>query len=172
MIVSLELNSSERVILFCGDTATTYNVLEISLKYDAIFDERYATKIGELFAGTTSISYNKITSIYYQRPSKKGTTWRIDVNNLSVRLLQGLMLLFLGKRDIFANKNEEFYNRTIREYLATINGMTHHLFQTGTQVRDIYPNLKNYLYKKHSNVTWERVFNNKVWAMDRYAFEY
>ena len=45
-------------------------------------------------------------------------------------------------------------------------------FQTGTQVRDIYPNLKNYLYKKHLNVTWERVFNNKVWAMDRYAFEY
>ena len=37
-IVSLELNSSERVILVCGDTAATYNLSEISLQHDAIFD--------------------------------------------------------------------------------------------------------------------------------------
>ena len=94
LIVSLGLNSSERVILFCGDTAAAYNFSEISLKYDAIFDERYSTKISELYTGTTSIPYYKVTSIYYQRPSKKDNIWRIDVNNLSVRLLQGLMLLF------------------------------------------------------------------------------
>ena len=30
----------------------------------------------------------------------------IDVNNLSVRSLQGLVLLFLDKRNDFANKNK------------------------------------------------------------------
>ena len=98
LIVSLELNYSEKVILFCGDAAATYNFSNISLKYDDIFDERHSTKISELYAGTTSIPYNKVISIDYQGPSKKDNTWRNDVNNLSVRLLQGLMLLF-----------EEFY---------------------------------------------------------------
>ena len=41
---------------------------------------------------------------------KKRTTWKIDVNNLSVRSLQGLLLVFINKRDDFANKNEEFDN--------------------------------------------------------------
>ena len=39
----------------------------------------------------------------------------IDVNNLSVRSLQGLLLLFLDKRDDFPNKNEEFYNPSIKK---------------------------------------------------------
>ena len=39
----------------------------------------------------------------------------IDVNNLSVRSLQGSQLLFLDKRDDFANKNEEFYNPSIKK---------------------------------------------------------
>ena len=82
------------------------------LEYDAIFDEPYATSIGEMYTATTSIPYTKVTSIHYQTLHqsiiKKDTTWKIDVNNLSVRSLQGLLLLFLDKRDDFANKNEEF----------------------------------------------------------------
>ena len=85
----------------------------------------YATSLGEMYTGTTSIPYTKVTSIHYQTLSKKDTTWKIDVNDLSVRSLQGLLLLLLDKRDDFANKNEEFYNPSVKEILVAINGMTH-----------------------------------------------
>ena len=85
-IVRLELNSSEKVILCTGDTSSTYKLSDISLEYDAIFDEPYATIIGEMYTGTMSIPYTKVTSIHYQTLSKKDTTWKID---LSVRSLQG-----------------------------------------------------------------------------------
>ena len=64
------------------------------------------------------------------------------MNNFSVRSLQGLLLLFLDKRDDFANKNEEFYNPSIRKILVTINVMPHQLFGAGLQARDINPELK------------------------------
>ena len=136
-IVRLELNSSE-IILCTGDTSATYKLSDISLEYDAIFDEPYDTTIGEIYTGTTSIPYTKVTSIHYQTLSKKDTTWKIDVNNISVRSLQGLLLLFLDKRDDFAKKNEDFYNPSIKKILTTINGMPHQLFAAGLQARDIY----------------------------------
>ena len=83
------------------------------------------------------------------------------MNNLSVRSLQGLLLLFLDKRDDFANKNEEFYNPSIKKILVTINGMPHQLFAAGLQARDIYPELKKYFYKESSNVTWEEFLTTK-----------
>ena len=70
------------------------------------------------------------------------------MNNLSVRSLQGLLLLFLDKRDDFANKNKEFYNPRITDILMTINSMPHQLFAAGLQARDIYPELKNIFTKK------------------------
>ena len=106
-----------------------------------------------MYTGTTSIPYTKATSIHYQTLSKKDTTWKSGVNNLSVRSLQGLLLLFLDKRDDFANKNEEFYNPSINKILTAINGMPHQLFPAGLQARDIYPELKKYFYREHSNVT-------------------
>ena len=45
----------------------------------------------------------------------------IDVNNLFVRSLQGLLLFFHDKRNNFANKNEEFYNPSINKILVAIN---------------------------------------------------
>ena len=83
------------------------------------------------------------------------------MNNLSVRSLQGLLLLFLDKRDDFANKNEEFYNPSIKEILTTINGMPHQLFAAGLQARDIYIELKKYFYKENTNVTWEEFLTTK-----------
>ena len=77
------------------------------------------------------------------------------MNNLSVRSLQGLPLLFLDKCKDFLNKNEEFYNPSINKILVTINGMPHQLFVAGLRVVDIYPELKKYFYKENSNVTWE-----------------
>ena len=108
LIVWLELDSSEKVILYTGDTSAKYKISDISLEYDAIFDEPYPTTIGELYAGTASIPYTKVTSIHYQTLSKKDTAWKIDVKNLSVRSLQGLLLLFLDKSDDFANKMKNF----------------------------------------------------------------
>ena len=152
-IVRHESNSSEEVTSYTGDTLATCKISDISLEYDAIFDKSYATAIAELYAGRTSISYIKVTSIHYQTLSKKDTDWKIDVKNLFVRSLRGLLLLSLDKRDDFADKNEEFYNPSIKKILATFNGMSHQLL-TGQQARNIYPELKNYFYKQHSNVTW------------------
>ena len=75
LTVRLELNSSEKVILCTGDTSATYKLSDVSLEYDAIFDEPYPTTLGELYAGTTSIPHTKVTSIHYQTLSKKDTTW-------------------------------------------------------------------------------------------------
>ena len=161
LIVRLELNSSENVILCTGDTSATYKLSGISLEYDAIFDEPYATSISKMYTGTTSIPYTKVTSIHYQTLSKKDTTWKIDVNNLSVRSLQGLLLLFLDKRDDFANKNEEFYNPSAKIILVTINGMPYQLFAAGLQAREIYPELSKYFYKENSDVTWEDFLTTK-----------
>ena len=114
-----------------------------------------------MYTGTMSIPYTKVTSIHYQTLSKKDTTWKIDVNNLSDHSLQGLLFLFLDKRDGFANKNEEFYNPSIKKILTTINGMPHQLFAAGLQTRDIYPVLKMYFYREHSNATWEEFLTTK-----------
>ena len=144
MIVRLELNLPEKVLLCTRDTSATYKLSDISLEYDTIFDEPYATTIGQMYSGTTSIPYTKVELVQYHTLSKKDTIWKIDVNNLSVRSLRGLLLLFLDKRDDFANKNEEFYNPSIKKILVTINGMPHQLFAAGLQARDIYPELKKY----------------------------
>ena len=66
------------------------------------------------------------------------------MNNLSVRSLQGVLLLVLDKSDNFANKNEECYNRSIKKILVTTNGMPHQLFAAALQARDIYTELKKY----------------------------
>ena len=129
LIVRLELNSSEKVFYALEILQqATYKLSDILLEYDTIFDKAYVTSLGEIYTGTTSILYTKVTSIHYQTLSKKDTTWKIDVNNLSVRSMQGLLLLFLDKRDDFANKNEEFYNPSIKKILVTINGMPNQLF--------------------------------------------
>ena len=124
-----------------------------------------------MYAGTTSIPSTKVISFHYQTLSKKDTTWKIDVSNLSVRSLQGLLLLFLDKFDDFANKNEEFYNPSIKNVLAAVNGMPRQLFATGLQARDIYPELRKYFYKEHSNVTWEEFLTTKfgLWIDARWG---
>ena len=70
LIVRLELNSSEKLILCTGDTDATYKLSDISLEYDAIFDEPYAISIGEMYTGTTLILYTKVTLIHYQTSKK------------------------------------------------------------------------------------------------------
>ena len=84
-----------------------------------------------MYNGTTLIPYTKVTSIHYQTLSKKDTGWKIDVNNLSVCSFQGLLLLFFDKRNDFANKNEEFYNTSIKKIVTTVSGMPHQLFAPG-----------------------------------------
>ena len=153
--VRLELNSSEKVILCTGNNSAIYKLSDISLKYDAIFDEPYVASIDEMYTRTTSIPYTKVKSIHYQTLSQKDITWKIDVNNLSVRSLQGFLLIFIDRRDDFGNKNEEFYNPSVKKILVTINGMPHQLFSAGLQAREFYPELNKYFYKENSDVTWE-----------------
>ena len=115
-----------------------------------------------MYNGTTSIPYTRVTSIHYQTLSKKDTTWKVDVNNLSVWSLQGLLLLFLEKRDDdFANKNEEFYNPSIMKIFVTINRMPHQLFVAGLQAWEINPELKKYFYMENSDVRWEEFLTTK-----------
>ena len=173
MIVRLKLNYSEKVILCTGDTSASYKLSDISLEYDEIFDEPNATSIGEMYTGTTSIPYTKVTSIHYQRLSKKETAWKTDVNNLSVRSLQDLLLLFLDKHDDFANKNEEFCKPSIKKILVTIIGMPHQLFAAGLQARKIYPEQKKYFYKENSDVTWEDFLTTKfaLWIDTRSSID-
>ena len=148
LIMKLELNFSKKVNLCTGNTSSKYKLSDISLEYDGIFDEPYATAIGEMYNGTTSIPYTNVELIYYHTLLKKDTIWKIDVNNISVRSLQDLLLLFLDKRDNFANKNEEFYNPSIKKILVTIIGMPHQLFVVGLQARDIYQELKKHFSNK------------------------
>ena len=103
----------------------------------------------------------KVTSIHYQTLPKKDTTWKIDDNNQFVCSLKGLLLLFVDKRDDLANKNEEFYNHSIKKILTIINGIPHQLFAASLQARDIYPELKRYFYKEHYNMTWEEFLTTK-----------
>ena len=69
-----------------------------------ILDGPYATAIGEMYVKTL-IYYTKVTLVRHQKLSKKDTAWKIDINNLSICSLQGLLLLFLDKGGDFANKN-------------------------------------------------------------------
>ena len=64
LIVRLVLNSSEKVVLCTEDTNATYKFSDVLLKFDVIFDEPYTTTVGEMYTGTTSIPYTKVTSIH------------------------------------------------------------------------------------------------------------
>ena len=155
LFIRIELNSAGKVPMCTGETNVIYQISDIFLEYDAIFDDLYATSISEMYIGTMSIPYTKVTSIHYESLKNKGTVWKIDVNNLSVRSLLALLKLFLGKRNDCVKKNEEFYNPSINKILVTINGMPYQLYAGGLQGRDIYPELKKYFYKENSDVTWE-----------------
>ena len=76
--------------------------------------------------------------MHYQTLYKKDTACKIDVNNLSVSSLQGLLLLFPYKRNNFGNKNEEFYNSIIKKDLKTTTGIPHQLSAAELKARDIY----------------------------------
>ena len=152
LIGRLELNSAEKILLASDDTAATYKIRDIALEYDAIFDLDYTAMFENLYS-ETSIPYTKVTAVHHQALSKKSENWKIDINNLSVRSLQRLLLLFVDKQSDFANENEKFYNPSIKKILRTINGIPHQLYPGGVLSRDIFPEGKRYIYKPDSGVT-------------------
>ena len=156
----LELNSAEKILLASGDKAATYKISDIALEYDAIFDLEYATMFENLYR-RTSIPYTKVTEVHHNTLSKKNENWKIDINNLSVRSLQGLLILFVDKQKDFANENENFYNPSIKKILTTINSMPHQLYPGGLLSRDIFLEAKKYFYKPDSDVTWSEFLTTK-----------
>ena len=152
LIARLELNLAEKILLASGDTAATYKISDIALEYDAIFDLDYAAMFENLYS-ETSVPYTKVTAVHHQALSKKNENWKIEINNLSVRSLQGLLLLFVDKQNNFANENEKFCNPLIKKILTTINGIPHQLYPGGVLSRDIFPKAKTYFYKPDSDVT-------------------
>ena len=160
LIAWLELNSAEKILLASGDTAATYKIIDIALEYDAIFYLDYTAMFGNLYS-ETSIPYTKVTAVHHQALSKENENWKIDINNLSVRSLQGLLLLFVDKQNDFANENEKFYNPSIKKILTTINGIPHQLYPGGVLPRDIFPEAKKYFYKPDSDVTWGEFLTTK-----------
>ena len=102
-----------------------------------------------------------------------GITWKTDPNNLSIRSLHGMPLLFLNKRNDFANIiNKEFYNLTIKKVSTIINGMPHQLFESDIHIREIYAELKRCCLQRALLRDRGRVFNKKNWTINRYAFSY
>ena len=67
------------------------------------------------------------------------------------------------------NKNEEFYNPSIKKILTTISVMPHQLFAAGLQARDIYLEIRKYFFREHSNVTCEEILTTKfgLWIDSR-----
>ena len=116
LVVRLELNSPEKILLASADTAATYKISDIALEYDAIFNLDYATMFDIDVYRETLIPYTKVTAVHHQALSKKNENWKIDINNLSVRSLQGLLLLFVDKQNDFANENEKFYNPRLKRF--------------------------------------------------------
>ena len=147
LIARLELNSAKKILLASGDTAATYKISNIALEYNAIFDLEYATMFENLYK-ETSIPYTRVTAVHHQVLSKKNENWKIDINNLSVRSLQGLLLLFVDKQNDFANENEKFYNLSIKKILTTINGIPHQLYPGGVLSREA----KNYYLPRSKKV--------------------
>ena len=160
LIGRLELNSAKKILLASGDTAATYKISDIALEYDAIFDLDCAAMFENLYS-ETSIPCTKVTAVHHQALSKKSENWKIDINNLSVRSLQELLLLFVEKQSNFGNENEKFYNPSIKKILTTINGIPHQLYPGGLLSRDIFPEAKMYWYKPDSDVTWGEFLTTK-----------
>ena len=85
-VVRLDCNSLEKGILCREDTAATYRLLDISLEYETVFDERYAaTTMGKLNTVTALIPYtNKKSSIHYQTIPKKRSSQVLFITKLIV----------------------------------------------------------------------------------------
>ena len=115
------------------------------------FDKRFAIPLDFYF----------FKHAVYPYGLKEDLIVRLELNSSENSSLQGLLLVFLDKRDEFASKNEEFYIPSIKKILVTINGMLHQLFSAGLQAREIYPELKKYFYKESFDVTWKDFLTTK-----------
>ena len=58
-------------------------------------------------------------------------------------------------------KIKKFYNPSVKKLLTTINGIPHQLYPGGILSRDIFPEVKNYFYKKDFDVTWDEFLTTK-----------
>ena len=127
------------MILCCGDTLGRYKLSHISPEFGAIFDESYSTKISEMYAGATPISYTKVTLIHYYTLSKKILFERLTLRTcLFVHYKIYYHYLFLTSLMTLSTKMKLFTALPSRK-LTIINGFLHHPFAGSVQGRYILP---------------------------------
>jgi len=156
LVARLTLNSAENIILVTGDSNATYTISDIALEYDCIVDGAYGDTMYETYRNGTSIPYNKVTCVYYQKLDKTQSIWKLDINGVNSRSLRGVLMVFVDDakaRKAFECKNEQFYNPTIKKVLVTVNGLPHQLYPGGFLSRDLFPEIQKYFQTSNSAVT-------------------
>ena len=106
-IVWLTLSSSEKMILYCRNTTSTYKLLDIFLQYDAIFCERYIEQ-SEWVIWRNNIDYIYQDKVHPSPNPIQKKCYLEDWCYQPVCLLQGLLLLFLDICEDFTSKTKNF----------------------------------------------------------------
>ena len=155
LIVTIQLNKSEKVMPCSNEAVGTYTISDKSLEYDVIINAQYTEKISRA-QQNSSYSYTRVTRLSYQQLSRKDTSWLIDTK-LQAKSLQGLLLLFLEDKADFDNKVESFYNPLIKKVNVTIDRNWHKIFKGSILPRNICPEI----CKNDSNVSLEEYLTTK-----------
>lgn len=120
--------------------------------------------MGVFFPEKTSIPYTSGTSIHYRHGLKR-LLGRLILTNCQFIYYKTCCYYFLISVVNLWTNMKSFTTLISREFLKTINGMSHQFFAAGMQVKYIYLNLRKWFYKEHSNETWW-ISNIKIWTMD------
>ena len=62
---------------------------------------------------------------------------------------------------ILQTRMKNFTIHPSRKFLQQLMSFLPQLFAAGLQAKDIYPEIKKYFYKEHSNVTWGEFLTTK-----------
>ena len=66
-----------------------------------------------------------------------------------------------NRKQILANKNEQFYNPSIKKVMISVAGDTNQLYKGGILPRHVFTELKKYFYKNHSDIKDEDFLTTK-----------
>ena len=159
LYVTIQLNSPSKVMLVTSDADATYKISDLTLECDIIVDESYAETIASIYRNI-DIPYTLITCNKHLSLSKKDTTWPISIFTNATNL-RGILLLFKEPQTNFSNKNEQFYNPSIKKVMISVAGDTNQLYKGGILPRHVFNELKKYFYNNHSDIKDEDFLTTK-----------